>query len=63
MDYYYDLFVKYHDEDEERQIGHRKLDHTELMVLLNTLLYERKRIVYGECKTRTEHYPDYIRVE
>ena len=60
MEYYYDLFVKYHDEKEERVVG-RMLQHCELMVLVNLLLNERKR--HFEYNTINNHYPDYIRIE
>ena len=60
MEYYYDLFVKYHDEPEERVVE-RRLNLTEMYVLLNYLLRERKR--HFEENTKNNHYPDYIRVE
>ena len=60
MDYYFDLFVLYHDEKEEQVVG-RMLSHTELMVLVNHLLYERKR--HFESGKPTSHYADYIRIE
>lgn len=60
MKYFYDLFVKYHDEPEERVVG-RMLSLDEMLILFNFLLRERKR--HFEQKTRNNHYPDYIRVE
>lgn len=59
MDYYFDLFAKYHDEQEERVIA-RMLTHAELMALTNHLLYERKRVIETN---QTRHYVDYVRIE
>ena len=61
MDYYFDLFAKYHDNDKEEVIG-RMLTHDELMVLVNYLLKERKRNV-NAIERKTRHYVDYVRIE
>ena len=60
MEYYYDIFVKYNDEEKERVIA-RHLISSEMYVLLNYLLRERKR--HYELKTPKTHYPEYIRIE
>ena len=61
MDYYFDLYAKYHDEDKEVVIA-RMLTHGELMVLVNYLLRERKRNV-NAMERKTKHYVDYLRIE
>ena len=58
MDYYFDVFVKYLDEENERPIA-RMLSSAEMYALLNYLLKERKRFVGGKMR----HYPEYIRIE
>ena len=60
MDYFYDVFVKYNDEEQETVAG-RMLTHGEAMTIANFLLRERKRHFDGNMKNR--HYPDYVRIE
>ena len=60
MEYLYDIYVKYHDEKEERAVG-RLLYSGQMFTLLNHLLNERKR--HFENKIPETHYPDYVRVE
>ena len=60
MEYYYDLFVKYEDEAEERIVS-RRLTSGEMFALLNYLLRERKR--HYENNLPKKHYPEYIRIE
>ena len=60
MENYYDIFVKYEDEKEERLVS-RKLTSAEMYALLNYLLRERKR--HFEDNIPKKHYPEYIRIE
>ena len=57
---YYDLFVKYEDEKEERVVL-RELTSAELCALVSYLLKERKR--HYEDNIPKKHYPEYIRIE
>ena len=60
MKYYYDVFVKYDDEIEERVVA-RRLTSAEMYVIFNLLLNERKR--HYEYNMPKTHYPEYVRVE
>lgn len=60
MEYYYDVFVKYNDEKEERVVA-RRLTSAEMYALFNYLLRERKR--HYEYNMPKTHYPEYVRVE
>ncbi|MBO7716226.1 MAG: hypothetical protein J6S85_21860 [Methanobrevibacter sp.] len=60
MEYYYDIFVKYNDEKEERVIA-RELTSGQMYALFNHLLRERKH--HYENNLPKTHYPEYIRVE
>lgn len=60
MEYYYDIFVKYNDEENERVIA-RRLCSSEMYALLNHLLSERKR--HFEYNIPKTHFPEYIRIE
>ena len=60
MEYYYDVFVKYNDEKEERVVA-RRLTSAEMYALFNCLLRERKR--HYEYNMPKNHYPEYVRVE
>lgn len=60
MENYYDIFVKYNDEKEERVIL-RAVTSDIMYAMLNHLLRERKNhFIYKMPKT---HYPEYIRIE
>lgn len=60
MENYYDIFVKYNDEKEERVV--LRMATSDIMyAMLNYLLRERKNhYIYKTPKT---HYPEYIRIE
>ena len=60
MENYYDLFVKYNDEKEEKVVL-RRVTSDIMYAMLNYLLRERKNhFIYNSPKT---HYPEYIRIE
>ena len=60
MENYYDLFVKYNDEEKEKVVM-RAVTSDIMYAMLNYLLRERKNhFIYKIPKT---HYPEYIRIE
>lgn len=55
----YDLYAKFHEEEQERLIG-RFLNEEQLKMLAFFLLSERKRALEEKY---FDHYVDYIRIE
>ena len=60
MENYYDIFVKYNDEKEEKVVV-RAVTSDVMYAMLNYLLRERKN--HFNNNTPKTHYPEYIRIE